>query len=66
MGLAHLRISKEASVAGAESARGKILGDEVREVMGGQVTQGLAGHSEDVGSDSVHWESQQVLSRETT
>lgn len=38
-------------------ARGKVLGDEVREVIGGQVTQGLAGHSEDVGSDAVHWES---------
>lgn len=44
MRLAHLRISKEANVAEMERARGKILGDEVRKVSWGQITQGLGGH----------------------
>ena len=32
--------------------RGKPVGDEVREVMGAQITQGLIGHGKDLGSDS--------------
>lgn len=38
-------------MAGGECVRGKLVGDEVGEVMGGQIAQGLVGRTEDSGSD---------------
>lgn len=58
MRLAHLRVSKEANVAEMERARGTILGDEVREMLGGQIIQGLVGHTEDIGSE---WRNDMIL-----
>lgn len=38
---AYLRISKEANVAGVEWERGKLVGDEVSEVIGGRSHRAL-------------------------